>query len=377
MDDKDNELMERYIYQVVRRLPKDQRDDVSMELRELIGDMAEEKGSVREALTSLGDPSEFAKKYAGESRCLIGPLYYDTYWKVMKIALACTLIASFVIAILHGILYDFDPGEYSDMGGIVSSASELFGSTLADLVTSALGIFATVTLVFMIMEHYKVDLDDGKAATWSVEKLPPNKDGSKSGTDGKNTAWTPDRLTPVPGKKAKLPRGDSIADIVFTVIFGAIILFAPQIIAGIWVFEEGGEQVTEVIPLFNLEKWNLIMPFILVSFLVGLIDAIYRLIVGRYTIKVMVSNIITGLIQIVIAVILVKGLPTWNPDLSNQIEAFITVKFPEMEFATYFDPVGFSNIFLGFIVFVIALEMIVTVYRTLRFGLEEENPAKV
>ena len=126
MDDKDRELMDRYVYQVVRRLPKDQRDDVSMELKELIGDMAEEKGSVREALVALGDPAEFAKKYAGESRYLIGPLYIDTYWKVLKIALMCVLIAVFSITLAQGIIERYEPGLFTDLGSIIGFFTHIF-----------------------------------------------------------------------------------------------------------------------------------------------------------------------------------------------------------------------------------------------------------
>lgn len=60
MKEQEREWMERYIYQVTRRLPKAQRGETAMELRELIGDMAEEKGSVEAALTALGDPAVFA-----------------------------------------------------------------------------------------------------------------------------------------------------------------------------------------------------------------------------------------------------------------------------------------------------------------------------
>ena len=68
MSDRDRELMERYIYQVVKRLPKDQRAEVALELRELIGDMAESGDAMEEVLTQLGDPAEFAEKYQDKSR---------------------------------------------------------------------------------------------------------------------------------------------------------------------------------------------------------------------------------------------------------------------------------------------------------------------
>ena len=79
MTSMDRELMERYIYQVVRRLPREQRREVSLELQELISDMADVAGSMEEALEKLGNPAEFAKKYQDDTHHLIGPEYYDTY----------------------------------------------------------------------------------------------------------------------------------------------------------------------------------------------------------------------------------------------------------------------------------------------------------
>ena len=79
MSEQEREWMERYIYQVVRRLPKAQRGEVEMELRELISDMFEEKGSMEDVLAALGNPAVFAGQYRDGSRCLIGPEYYDRY----------------------------------------------------------------------------------------------------------------------------------------------------------------------------------------------------------------------------------------------------------------------------------------------------------
>ena len=71
MKANDQELMERYIYQVVRRLPKTQKNEVKMELEELISDMYADKGSMEEVLTQLGDPEEFAKQYQNDCQYLI------------------------------------------------------------------------------------------------------------------------------------------------------------------------------------------------------------------------------------------------------------------------------------------------------------------
>ena len=68
MTREDTDLMERYIYQVVRRLPKEQREDVTLELRELISDMMEKNDSMEAVLTELGDPAEFARSYRGDGK---------------------------------------------------------------------------------------------------------------------------------------------------------------------------------------------------------------------------------------------------------------------------------------------------------------------
>ena len=89
----EQELIERYIYQVTRRLPKDQRDDVALELGEMIGDMIEGKGSTAEkVLTELGDPARLAEQYQDVTHCLIGPEYYDTYLWFVKVVLLCSIL---------------------------------------------------------------------------------------------------------------------------------------------------------------------------------------------------------------------------------------------------------------------------------------------
>ena len=81
-----NELIDRYVYAVTRRLPARLRNDIDKELHSLIEDMLEarcgglmpEDRDVRVILTELGTPSELAMRYMPEGRDhLIGPAYYS------------------------------------------------------------------------------------------------------------------------------------------------------------------------------------------------------------------------------------------------------------------------------------------------------------
>ena len=42
MTDRERELINRYVYEVTRRVPREQRDEIELEMRELIGDMLED-----------------------------------------------------------------------------------------------------------------------------------------------------------------------------------------------------------------------------------------------------------------------------------------------------------------------------------------------
>ena len=104
-----NDLIERYIYAVTKRLPGKTREDVARELRTLIEDMLKEwcgevtpsDKDIRVVLTELGTPNELYEQYAGDGkRCLIGPPYYTTYVFVMKIVLICVAFGMTLSAVL-------------------------------------------------------------------------------------------------------------------------------------------------------------------------------------------------------------------------------------------------------------------------------------
>ena len=103
MTPNEKDYMDRYIYQVIRRLPKAQREEVRMELEELLSDMYADRGSMEEVLTELGDPAEFAKQYQNEQKYLIGPEYFDTYLWFVKVVLICAAVPILIISLINAI----------------------------------------------------------------------------------------------------------------------------------------------------------------------------------------------------------------------------------------------------------------------------------
>lgn len=358
MSPKEQELMERYIYQVVHRLPKTQKNEVGMELQELIGDMFEAENSMEAVLMKLGNPAEFAKKYQDKPRYLIGPEYFDTYQWFVKIILICSLISIVVVSVV-GAVREGVFGAHADMTDFIVLLAKSIADMITNGIVSCISAFGGVTLVFAIMERQKVKLDIKQEKEWSVNELGDNFVSGKG-------VWTPKKLAPIPHKKAIISRSDSIVGIVFITIFCILLVFAPQVFsAG---FKENETYV--IVPLFNLEEWNVIIPIFVLSILIGLADEIFRLVTGCYCKAVMISNIVSGLTQIVLCTVVFKVFPLWNPNFAEQIQAHLNGK---EVFAAKWNAGLQSNIILTGIIIITIIEITVTVYKTMRYGTDTRS----
>ncbi len=340
------ELKERYIYQVIRRIPKKQREEITMELRELIDEMCEHD-TIEHVLEKLGNPEEFAKKYRDGNNYIIGPKYYDDYIWVLKIVLACVLISGIVSAVVSGITGQDWSGE--TVSAIVNGTVDIIGSiitdTLVNLIGGGLVAIGGITLIFALMErqNMKINVKQGKS-------------------------WTPEQLTPIPDKKVLISRSDSMVGLVFTVLCAGIFLFVPELF-GAYIFEDG--EFIRTIPLFNLEKWNLILPFLMVGFGLCFVDEMIRLVTGTYSRVVMISNIVTGVLQIVLSIVILKMLPFWNENFAKEASKTFHREFTSKgDLMHYWGTDVISNVVLMVLLAVILIEMGVTIYKTLRYVVE-------
>jgi hypothetical protein len=360
---------------VVRRLPKKQRNDVGMELRELIGDMAEEKGSVREALVALGEPAEFAKIYDDEPNHLIRPVYLDAYWTVLRIALLCVMIAAFLIS--YAVRNDFYHGYLSASFGtsFVEYIIEEIVLSLFSMIVPAFAMFGIVTLIFFIFDRDMAMREYLNTATHEEsQRMRMKAISNRSAIVRKQTTWSPSRLSPVPDRKALLFRIVSIASIVFSFVSGAVFLLQPQLISFFRIYvEEFSGFTIDYIPLFNFEKWDLILPLFMTGLFAMLADGIFRLVIGRYHRKVMISGIVSGVIQIICGIVAFKILPVWMPELDDAIRNSYQNSSGRIKSEVLFDPQVASNIVLAVIVFAVLLKVSLTVYRTLRVEAKEKR----
>jgi hypothetical protein len=169
-----NTLTERYVHEVVRRIPADQRDDVAEELRTTIADTVEARDSgdaEREVLTEMGDPIRLAARYADRPLALIGPELYPAYVRLMAVLL------STVLPIVTVVLVVIDIFENNDLGSAI-------GTGVGAVFTVGAQMIAWTTLVFALVERSRRREGAARSAgSWTPADLPelPRPDNRGTG----------------------------------------------------------------------------------------------------------------------------------------------------------------------------------------------------
>ncbi len=224
-----NDLLERYLYDIGRRLPAGQRDDILKELRSALLDALEERGGqltakdMVEVIRQFGRPADVAAKYTGE-RSLVGPALLPTYWLVLKIALAATALAT-------GIGAAFDLPALQPTTSVVT---QWLGRVIGDLFASGLSAVGSVTLIFAVLERVNT--------AKSIASL--------------SSDWNPSELPPVPAHHEERKTGGAIATIVFSVLVLIVFHQYPEAV-GFYHTDGNGLQA---FPLFSSEALAAYLP---------------------------------------------------------------------------------------------------------------------
>lgn len=353
MDNKEKELMERYIYEVIRRVSKEQQEDIQLELKALIEDMYEDKNDetdIEDILKKLGDPAIFAKQYQDESKYLISPEYYDDYSWLVKVVLGCILLSAVVSFLIQMII-----GQ--------KGFSDCLGDSFGSLLVGSMVGFGIVTLLFAGMERRNIKIEFRKK--WTIDQL------SKDNNQINSMHWIPTHLPPVPDKRALISRGDCIANIIFTVIFCVLLPILPSLVrVGISVRLENDQRTLILFP-FHYDYWHIILPLLLISLGISLAYEIYKLITGRYCKHLMLVGIVYAFVEATLALILLKGMPFFNPDFAVSLQEYTNQNFSgKFDLLSYWNTDLPANVLLAIILAAILLETGTLIYKTLRYGIK-------
>lgn len=238
------ELLERYLHQVKRYLPKKDREDTLKELRSLIleeldsiqPNKEDEEATIKEIITRLGDPMTVAYQYRDDSPLLSRELE-QIMWIVIKIpAIAIPILVIFS----KTIGFIFREESFNTMDLLLMWAYTI-PSILNIIIVSSGLIFAS----FILIQRY-----------------------AGSDLNLKIYQFNPDILPPLPKKIFKVSVFEQLFITFGSVLFLYIINFNPGVIG---VYYDGTSY-----PLLN-EEFERILPFINLNIFFGLGIALYYL----------------------------------------------------------------------------------------------------
>jgi hypothetical protein len=273
-------LIDKYIVEVGKYLPRKNRADIEAEIRSTLEDMLEERKQSQGAaddetiialLKEYGAPRQVAESYTGP-RYLIGPRVFPIFELVTKIVLLVLIAVS-----LAGL-------------GISLSKSELAGPEfLKTIGESALGLlgglitaFGNIVLVFAILERVLPAKEFEEEEKWDPAELAKEPD--------------PDRVK----------FSEQIFEMFFLVLFLIVFNLYPGII-GIGFFSES--QWVFISPVLT-EAFFSYLPWINVLILLQLALNVYLLRRGVWNVPTRIMNIALELGSIALAVAMLRG-----PDL--------------------------------------------------------------
>ncbi|HET9910759.1 MAG TPA: hypothetical protein VFQ13_02660 [Anaerolineales bacterium] len=272
-------LIDKYIAEVGKHLPRRNRADIEAEIRSTLEDMLDEHSereqtqgpvddaAVIELLKEYGAPRKVAESYVGP-RYLIGPRMYPFFEMVTRIVFA-VLIAVTVVGLVVGLVQSGASGP---------EFLKTLGNSALSLLGGLMSAFGNIVLVFAILE-----------------RVLPKTDFEKEMED-----WDPKELASEPDPD-KLDLPDHIFSIIFTVLGLVILNLYPNIIA--IRFENNGTWVS--IPIFT-QAFFQFLPWINIMGLLQILFNGFMLSQKEWTAPTRILSILMDIAQLVLLVAIMK-----------------------------------------------------------------------
>ena len=266
------ELIDRYVYEVGRHLPRKNRADIQVELQSTLVDALEARvqgepsqGDVVELLKEFGPPQKVAASYWPQGQYLIGPSLFPLFRMVVGIVVTVFIIVQLV---LLGIAMVFNQ-EILTFLSVLDIFSEMIGS--------AFTAFSIVVIVFAVLQRFDVR-PDTVDADWDPRELPQVEEVDT------------------------VSRAGTVAEITFSLVIIAILLFLPDKIG---VVISPGMQI-----ILNPVIRNYI-PMIILSISLGIALDVILLWRGRWETGTRLAKIGTNLFVIYVLAVLITGHNAW------------------------------------------------------------------
>lgn len=289
-------LIDRYIQEVIRRLPDKQRSDIALELESTIYDMLPEDYSeenVHEVLTTLGNPAILASEYNDKPMHLIGPKYYDVYISLLKMILPIVICVSLVAIVATKFLSSIE----SD--AILEILITTFSESIWVVINVFIQTFFWLTITFVIIDR----ADQVKDRSPVSMRFKP---------------WTPKDLHHVVyvPKKKSIKTVELFISLLWTAIWGTAYFYADHLL-GIYESSESGLRI--VTPAFNQDVLMLFWPLILLLIGAEVALAIYKMIKKQWTRKLALFYTIKESASVIIFIIIINQSNLFTEKFLDQL----------------------------------------------------------
>jgi hypothetical protein len=265
-------LIDRYVHEVGRHLPRENRIDIQAELRSLLIDALEDRAGsdpteaeIVALLKEHGPPRAVAASYHPEGQYLIGPALYPLFRLVTGIVLAAVVGAQLLAWGVAAFVAQDPINPLNALSGLLNAIPSAVGS---------------VVIVFAILQRFEVRPD--------VEK----------------DVWDPQSLPKI-DEAERVKRGERIFGIVMSILILVVLVFFPQWIG--FVRFPGGE-------FFANPVISQYIVWISLAIVAGVGLDIYLLWQRRWTLPTRLAKIALNLLSITILILLIQGHTAWLAD---------------------------------------------------------------
>ncbi|MEN6596127.1 MAG: hypothetical protein ABFC31_14370 [Clostridiaceae bacterium] len=325
-------LIERYVQEVTRRLPEKEREEVSRELKSNIYDMLPEhpdEAAIKNVLNGLGSPAALAEKYRQNPRHLISPAYYDEYTRALKWVLPLVGVVVMAIGMLVGAI-EAMKGDAASVQDIAYIISNIISKGVSMGVSAAFQALVWTTVGFVIAEHAGEKVKGTKAPVWKVEDLPELQ----------------------PNEKTRIPLSDGIAELILTVVFSIIgILFCVGSFPFAMIIIDGQMQVANI---FSAEFLAALVPVIAVTAAFGVASAVVKIKDCHWTSLVCSLHVLHKLVSMALSVYMLTRPFIFSAEFTAFMKGF---NMPELAGFPWFGVNGMNP----FLVFIAVMTVIGTI----------------
>lgn len=324
------QFIDRYVKEVGRHLPRKTREDIQAELKSTLVDTLEARVDGEpsqedeiELLKEFGPPQKVAASYWPEGQYLIGPRLFPLFRMVVGIVIIVFIIVQLV---LFGIAVIFNQ-EVLTFLSVLDVFSEMVGSAFTG--------FSIIVIVFAVLQRFDVRLETDEK--WDPRDLPHLEDVET------------------------INRGGMVAEITFSLIFIAILLFLPDYI-GV-VISPGMEVILNPVIISQI-------PLLILALLVSIGVDVFLLWRGRWDTGTRLAKIAANLFGIYVLLVLITGHNAWLVEQgASQFLSFFEM-LPQISEAggTQAAIIGMHGFRLAFIIALIvtSIETVKMVYQLIK-----------